>query len=331
MLLVGLAVVMAWGVNTALGFLPPPSPTPPPSPVPQSTATPSLMPQLTATPSLVPQPTLTPTLAAGEFSGLSAMGFVADQLALGPRWTGSENGRKTADYIISRLRGFGWETEVQEFTYRGVGGRNIIAKAGTGPVAVIGAHYDTRRKADRDPDPSRRDEPVPGANDGASGVAVLMELARVLDTAKLTNEVWLTFFDAEDNGHLDGWEFSAGSEYMAASLSTAPEMVVVVDMIGDSDQNIYKERNSTPGLLDHIWSIAASLGYEEQFVPEYGKAITDDHVPFLRRGYLAADVIDFDYPAWHTTQDTIDKVSPASLERVGKVLQVLLERNASGP
>jgi Zn-dependent M28 family amino/carboxypeptidase len=285
----------------------------------------------TVTPYLLPEPTAEATVTSGEFSGLSALGFVEDQIALGPRPTGSENGRKTAEYILKRLEEFGWSTEVQEFSYRGMTARNVIAKAGSGPVALIGAHYDTRRKADRDPDPSRREQPVLGANDGASGVAVLLELARTLDKAKLTNEVWLTFFDAEDNGRLDGWEFSVGSEYLAANLHITPKTVVIVDMIGDADQNIYMERNSTSALLDAIWSIAASLGYEEKFIRKYGQAIIDDHIPFLRRGYEAVDIIDFDYPAWHTTQDTIDKVSSTSLERVGRVLQVFLEGKPSEP
>lgn len=172
---------------------------------------------------------------------------------------------------------------------------------------------------------------MPGANDGASGVAVLLELARILDIEKLRNEVWLVFFDAEDNGNLDGWEFSAGSEYMAAHLSAAPAQVVIVDMIGDADQVIYKERNSTPELQEQIWAIAARLGYEDQFVPKYKWSISDDHIPFLRRGYPAIDLIDFDYPFWHTTRDTIDKLSAESLERVGRVLQTYIEQDSQKP
>ena len=300
-LLLGLAVVVCWIGSVAHSFVP------------------------------VPQATPTPVAGAGGFSGESALSFVADQLAIGSRPTGTENGRRTGDYIIKRLSEFGWSTEVQHFTYRDVPGRNIIAKAGTGPVVIIGAHYDTRIRSDRDPDPTRRLEPVPGANDGASGVAVLLELARILDIEKLRNEVWLVFFDAEDNGNLDGWEFSAGSEYMAAHLSAAPAQVVIVDMIGDSDQVIYKERNSTPKLQEQIWAIAARLGYEDQFVPTYKWSISDDHIPFLRRGYPAIDLIDFDYPFWHTTQDTIDKLSAESLERVGRVLQTYIEQDSQNP
>lgn len=261
----------------------------------------------------------------GEFDGGAAYQHVLAQTALGPRPTGSAANRQTAEYLIAQLQQFGWTVETQDFTYQNVGARNIIARAGSGPVAIVGAHYDTRRRADNDPDPARRDQPVLGGNDGASGAAVLLELARSLDKPKLTHEVWLTFFDAEDNGRLDGWEFIVGSSYMANSLSVKPEMVVVVDMIGDADQQIYQERNSTPELVNRIWAIAADLGYSAWFLPSPKWAMTDDHTPFLRQGIPAADLIDFDYPYWHTTQDTADKVAPASLERVGRVLEVLLE------
>jgi len=283
----------------------------------------------TATPmvrALLPTPTATPLpQGGGEFDGDSAYRQVAAQMAFGPRPTGSQANKKTADYIIKQLQIFGWQIEIQDFTYKGVQGRNIIGKAGKGPVVVIGAHYDTRRVADNDPDPALRNQPVPGANDGASGVAVLLELARVLDKKRLTNEVWLTFFDAEDDGHLDGWDFLVGSSEMASHLTVRPEEVIVVDMVGDNDQQIYKERTSTPALVDKIWTIAAGLGYSSSFIPVAKWSILDDHTPFLQRGIPAVDLIDFDYPYWHTTQDTADKVSAASLERIGRVLQALLE------
>ena len=272
----------------------------------------------------LPKP-LFPGPTANQFLGQAAYEHVLKQVELGPRPTGSDAGRQTGDYIIEQLREAGWAVEEQPFVYQGVAARNIIAKAGQGPVAILGAHYDTRRQADKDPDPARQTEPVLGANDGASGVAVLLELARSLDKEQLDYEVWLAFFDAEDNGRLDNWEYLAGSRYMAENLNVTPEMVVVADMIGDSDQQIYKERNSSPDLIDRIWRIAAQLGYSGYFVPEYKYSILDDHVPFLEKGIPAVDLIDFDYPPWHTTQDTVDKVSADSLERVGRVLEVLVE------
>ena len=291
----------------------------------------SMLPPASPTAAMTPSPTSTstseptPMASAEKFDGERALQHVVAQMAIGPRPSGSAAGRETGNYIVAQLRGQGWQVEEQRFVYRGVQGRNIVGKAGTGPVALIGAHYDTRRLADNDPDPSLRNEPVPGANDGASGVAVLLELARTLDKERLKNEVWLTFFDAEDNGRLDGWEFIAGSTEMASRLTVTPEMVVIADMIGDRDQQIYKEQNSTPELVTKIWDIAARLGYDEVFLPTAKWAILDDHTPFLQRGIPAVDLIDFDYPYWHTTQDTTDKVAPESLERVGRVLQVLLE------
>jgi glutaminyl-peptide cyclotransferase len=314
-LLAGFAGLLVW-----LGFAAMPvvrSIVPAPVPVP-------LVPTPTATP---PAPTLTPipTERAGKFDGQVAFRHVQAQMALGPRPTGSDAGRKTGDYIAEQLKEYGWQVELQNFVYQGVPGRNIIGKAGKGPVAIIGAHYDTRRVADNDPDPTLRAKPVPGANDGASGVAVLLELARTLDKKRLRNEVWLTFFDAEDDGRLDGWDFIAGSTEMASRLTVRPEMVVIADMIGDRDQQIYKEHNSTPELVEKIWSIAARLGYGNAFLPNAKWSMQDDHTPFLLQGIPAVDLIDFDYPYWHTTQDTADKVAPESLERVGRVLQVLLE------
>jgi hypothetical protein len=275
-------------------------------------------------------PTVRPLLPewprrATQFDGQVAYEHVTAQMTIGPRPTGSAENRKTADYIAEQLEKQGWRVEFQDFIYRGVPGRNVIGKAGQGPAAIIGAHYDTRLVADNDPDLALRQQPEPGANDGASGVAVLLELARVLDKRRLTNEVWLTFFDAEDNGRLNGWDFIAGSSEMASKLLVKPEMVIIADMIGDSDQQIYKERNSTPALVEKIWGIAARLGYQDAFIPTAKWSMTDDHTPFLQRGIPAVDLIDFDYPYWHTTQDTADKVAPASLERVGRVLQTLLE------
>lgn len=255
------------------------------------------------------------------FDGQTAYAHVAKQCELGFRPTGSEANRAVGDYIISELKARGWAVETQEFTYRDTPVRNIIGRTGEGPVILLGAHYDTRRSADRE-DPS---QPVLGANDGASGVAVLLELARTLDRDRLHHQVWLAFFDAEDNGQLDGWEWCVGSAYMAAHLEVTPAAVVVVDMVGDADQQLYMEYNSDPTLQTQLWELAATLGYTQTFISEYRWSIYDDHIPFAQRGIPAVDIIDFDYPYWHTTQDTPDKVSAASLERVGRTLEVWLE------
>ncbi len=259
-----------------------------------------------------------------SFNGERAYEHVLKQVSFGPRPTGSAEGWATGDYIIQTLKSSGWQVQTQEFDYQNVRARNIMATAGQGPQVIIGAHYDTRMRADQDPiSPTT---PVMGANDGASGVAVLLELARVLDRRTLQNQLDLVFFDAEDNGHLDGWDWIAGSSYFAQNLSTRPVVVIVVDMIGDADQQVYLERNSDPLWSARIWQVAASLGYADYIIPQYKHSMLDDHTPFLRKGIPAVDMIDFDYPYWHTTADTADKVSPASLERIGQTLQALIEQ-----
>jgi Zn-dependent M28 family amino/carboxypeptidase len=258
------------------------------------------------------------------FSGEEAYRQAAAQTALGPRPTGSEAGWATGDYIIGRLKELGWQTQEEVTEFRGVKVRNIVGRAGTGPVIIVGAHYDTRPHADRDP--VNADQPILGANDGASGAAVLLELARVLDKPKLHHEVWLTFFDAEDRGNLDGWPFSVGAGTMAENLTVTPQAVIILDMVGDRDQQFYFERNSDPNLSADLWQIAAGLGYQAQFIAEVKWPIIDDHMPFVALGLPAVDVIDFDYPAWHTSGDTLDQISAESLERIGRVMEVYLER-----
>lgn len=280
----------------------------------------------------------TPAAFTKLFDGAHAMQtYVTDQMKLGPRPPGSAADRATGEYILAQLKESRWTTVTQEFVYRKVPVRNVIGKAGEGkgPLIIIGAHYDTRIRADQDK--SAPEQPVPGANDGASGVAVLLELARTLDVTKLHNEVWLTFFDAEDQGELPGcivwtacdsnepWPWSVGATYVAEHLSTKPAAVIIVDMIGDADQNIYYEVNSDKELQEQIWGVAAHLGYGAQFIQDYKWSMDDDHTPFLQRGMRAVDMIDFDYPYWHTTQDTTDKLSATSLERVGRTLQDWLE------
>jgi glutaminyl-peptide cyclotransferase len=150
-------------------------------------------------------------------------------------------------------------------------------------------------------------------------VAVLIELARTLPS-DISSSVWLVFFDIEDQGDIPGWDWILGSQAFAASITTAPQAVVVVDMIGDANLNIYKEKTSNADLVKQIWDTAAEAGYSGQFIPQEKYSMLDDHTPFLKRGYAAADLIDFDYPYWHTTADTLDKVSAESLKVVGDTL-----------
>ncbi len=282
-------------------------------------ANPSIM--TTVVPSSIPIPTPTPIPV---FSGDEAFAHVVQQMSIGPRIAGTDESREVEQYILGVLDSFGWDTEIQVFTYMGAECHNLIAKSGDGASPIlIGAHYDTRRYADHDQE--NPELPMPGANDGASGVAVLLELARVVDLSALDGDLWLVFFDAEDNGHIDEWEYIAGSSYFADNMEVTPSQVIVVDMIGDADQQIYIDNNSDPVLSAYLWDIAARLGYGSHFIASPKYSMLDDHTPFAVMGIPAVDIIDFDYPYWHTTHDTVDKISSASLERVGRILEEYLE------
>lgn len=313
------------------------------SPIPSTPQTIVETQTVTARPSTV-APLIATSESANRFDGKHAYDeYLTAQMDFGARPAGSIALRQTGDYIIEQLKQNGWQVETQEFDYRGIPIRNITGKFGAGDLIILGTHYDTRPRADQDK--QNPNAPVPGANDGASGVAVLLELARALDKAKLKNEIWLAFFDAEDNGGLNAcdlrvapqqdptalcdtneWDWSIGAQHVAENLPTTPQAVIVVDMIGDADQNIYYERNSDAQLQETLWQIADKLGYRQWFIPEFKWSMSDDHTPFLQKGIRAVDLIDFDYPSWHTTQDTADKVSAASLERVGRVLETWVER-----
>jgi glutaminyl-peptide cyclotransferase len=264
-----------------------------------------------------------------RFSGERALQNVEYQISLGPRIPATQGHRDTISWIFTKLAETGWEAEIQQGEMLGQTIQNVIGKRdGVGDSnrswIIIGAHFDTRIYADEDPDPDKRTQPVPGANDGASGVAVLLELARILPV-DLKQDIWLVFFDAEDNGNIPGWDWIMGSRYFVNSLQGKPNAAIIVDMIGDADLNIYLERGSDKELSAEIWSVAADLGYS-QFIPFPKYNILDDHVPFLEAGIRAIDIIDFDYPYWHTTEDTLDKVSSESLEAVGETLRVWLLR-----
>jgi glutaminyl-peptide cyclotransferase len=274
---------------------------------------------------------LTATPEPAKFDGARALEDVRRQMALGPRPVGSQALENLRGYLNAELVAAGWAVETQTFEYQGVPVSNVIARAnvGKGPLVVVGAHYDTRRVADQDP--QDKTLPMPGANDGASGAAVLLELARTLDRSSSPYELCLAFFDAEDDGDLNGWDWSVGANYFAGQLKIKPKFAIIVDMVGDRDQQLYLERNSTPAVQDAIWSTAARLGYQAYFIDTPKYMMTDDHTPFLQRGIPAVDIIDFDYPYWHTAADTLDKVGADSLERVGRTLQVVLEEGVAYP
>jgi glutaminyl-peptide cyclotransferase len=268
--------------------------------------------------------------ADSNFDGKAALADAAYQMSLGPRTPGSPAHAQTVAWITDQLRKSGWNVSIQNDLRMGHPIQNVIAKRGKGnPWIILGAHYDSRLWADQDPNPALVHQPVPGANDGASGVAVLVELGKSLP-ADLQKQIWLVFFDAEDNGDIPGWDWLLGSQSFVDQLSGRPDAAVVVDMIGDSNLDIYTEQNSNSAITAQIWAQADQLGFGNSFISSYKYSMLDDHTPFLNAGIPAVDIIDFDYPAWHTTHDTIDKISSSSLQTVGATLQAWLARNTDG-
>lgn len=238
------------------------------------------------------------------------------QVKCGPRTPGSACHQRIQEWIMLSLKEQKWQVETQSFSYGQVEGTNIIGKYGNGEeFIIIGAHYDTRFTSDQEKQGELRNQPVPGANDGASGVALLLllsrEIPRQIPPAEKT--IWVVFFDLEDNGSYPGWDWILGSTAFASSLTKTPSAVIVVDMIGDRDLNIYMEHNSSAELNQEIWQTAQQLGYEQFFISQRKYRMIDDHLPFIQRGFPTSLLIDFDYPYWHTTQDTLDKVSAYSI------------------
>lgn len=261
---------------------------------------------------------LTVEAAHTSFDGSRAYADVQTQVDMGPRTPGSAGHAQIREWMRKELESAGWIVEVHESERLGHPIYNIIAKRGEEPQIILGAHYDTRFVADHDPDESKRNQPVPGANDGASGVAVLMELARTLPDD--TVPIWLVFFDTEDNGRIDGWDWIMGSRAFVEEVLIQPQAVVIVDMVGDADLNLYYEMNSNQSIRTEIWKTAETLGYGNVFIQDEKHSMLDDHTPFLEKGIPAVDIIDFDYAYYHSTEDTPDKVSAESLHAVGNTL-----------
>ena len=289
-------------------------------------------PAQTPVPTVSPMPTPVPTVTAlPEFDGQRALDLARAQMELGPRIPGSPAHAAFLQWAQAEMVKNGWIVEVQTGQQQGQPVQNVVARRGNGsPWIVLGAHYDSRLQASQDPDPTKRTTPVPAANDGAAGVAALLELARVLPV-DLNKQVWIVLLDVEDNGEIAGWDWTLGARYFVSQLPSNPDAFVLLDMIGDRDLNIYQERNSTPALVEQIWAAAARLGYQKQFIAELKYSMEDDHTPFLQAGIPAADLIDFDYPYWHTTADTLDKISAASLQVVGDTLLAWLKDPDSPP
>lgn len=276
-----------------------------------------------------------------EVDGARAHARVVHQVEAGPRVPGTPGHAAIADWIEAEVTRLGGRIERQAFTDTVLGRAlplvNLIGRFGPegGRRIALCAHWDTRPWSDRDPDSTRHDTPVPGANDGGSGVAVLLEVAELMSRRAPPVGVDLVFFDGEDQGRpTEPDEFSRGASGYAARLPRAgdparPVAAFVFDMVGDRDLGIYPERQSieaAANLVQLVLEGAEATG-AKGFHADPRYTITDDHVPLIQAGLPAVDIIDFDYPAWHTTADLPDQVSPESLAEVARVAAWLIYRS----
>jgi glutaminyl-peptide cyclotransferase len=274
-----------------------------------------------------------------EFDGTSAFRYLEAQVAFGPRIPGTPAHRRAAAWLDSLLRQRADTLIVQSWTHVTAAGdslplTNFIARfnpAATKRLLFL-AHWDSRPTADS-PTSTDSTKPVPGANDGGSGVALLLGVADVLKRTPPTIGVDLLFDDGEDYGDFTNTpkDVLIGARYYAAHPAPGPQPLyaVLFDLVADKDLQIFQEGNSlvgAPEVVDLVWGAARELGYAGTFVASPKHTLIDDHLELQKVGIRAIDVVDFDYPSWHTVFDTVDKTSGASLQIVGDVAVELVRR-----
>jgi len=277
------------------------------------------------------QRVLTPTRPP-SFNQEHAYTLLKDVCNLGPRNHGSASKLQAEKWIQDKLREAGAEVSVHEFTYTTKESRtletfrNIMGRIR--PLeprrVMVGTHYDTRSWADRDPRPELRATPIIGANDGASGVAVMLEMARAWKDDPPPVGVDLFFFDGEDFGRKSTVEDNliGSSAWVKDHPGYKPEWGVVIDMVGDSSLRIPKDKASAARAckaVRQIWSAAERLG-SPAFADGFSRHIYDDNTAFIDRGIPVALLIDFEYSWFHTTEDLPDKCSAESLGQVGRTV-----------
>jgi Zn-dependent M28 family amino/carboxypeptidase len=256
--------------------------------------------------------------------GVAAMEHVKALVAMGPRPVGSEAHRSMQRYIIEQLQAAGATVEQDTFAATTPLGEksltNIVGTLGAagGRIIVLGTHYETLAM-----------EGFVGANDAGSSTGLVLAMAPLLAQRNLGHEIRLVFFDGEEA--FEKWseqDSLYGSRHLAAKWKVDGTTArigafILLDMVGDADLDLLKDSNSTPWLRDQVWKTAARLGYSRYFLDREA-AFEDDHLPFIRAGVPAVDLIDLNYGLgnryWHTTEDTLDKLSPRSLQIVGEVV-----------
>jgi glutaminyl-peptide cyclotransferase len=274
-----------------------------------------------------------------DFDGAQAVEYIRMQVAFGPRVPGTEGHQRMGDWLVAHLSQLADTVIEQRWTHVTLAGdslpmRNVIARFNPGAAqrVLYVAHWDTRPVAEKDPDPARRDEPIPGANDGGSGTAILLGVADVIARRPMAMGVDLLFVDGEDYGDFAGdmEDVLIGSRHFAQNPvdpGYRPAIGVVWDMVGQANLRIYQEGYSmqhAPEVVRRVWRVAADLGYSGTFIPQLHpdpgfRYVIDDHIPLLQAGMRVINVIDLDYPPHHTHEDTLDKISQRSLQIVGDV------------
>ncbi|MGB2868298.1 MAG: M28 family peptidase [Bacteroidota bacterium] len=296
-----------------------------------------------------PRPELSETkfaTAVPRFDKDRAFRYLLTQTNFGPRVPSTEAHTRCLSFLKSELQAYADSVWLQEYTVSDprLGSMvltNVVAafRPGSPSRILLTAHWDSRPWADSDKDPRNQTKPVPGANDGASGVAVLLEVSRAIKTSPAPTGIDIVFFDGEDfgsHGKDDTW--CTGSRYFAAHLPAgyAPHFGINLDMVGDKHLLLPREQRSdryAPEVMKLIFSTAKELNIG-QFSDTQGDDVYDDHIPLNEAGIRTADLIDFDYSDgnsnfWHTTGDTPDKCSAESLEAVGVVLLQLIYTKSS--
>ncbi len=283
-----------------------------------------------------------------HFEADSAYQYIAQQLEFGPRVPGTEAQKQAAEWLESELTRHGATVRVQQTEAKAYDGKKlpVINLMGSfNPNArmrvLLMSHWDSRHVADHDKNPAKRHNPVPAANDGASGVGVLLEVARLAGKQMPSIGIDIFLTDVEDYGAPEDWKGSHDEEWWAMGTQLwckqmrkegyHAEYGILLDMVGAADATFYREYYSqryASAYLEQVWNTAASLGYSKTFINELGGGITDDHV-FVNRilKIPTIDIIDTRmdeegtfFPYWHTTEDTLDKISTETLQRVGDVV-----------
>lgn len=290
------------------------------------------------------------TVQVPQFNPDSAFTYVAKQVAFGPRVPGTKAQTQCAQWLSAKLKGLGWEVYEQRFDaklYSGkvVPGINIVAsyKPEAEKRILLASHWDSRPISDQDE--SVKDQAIDGANDGASGVGVLLEVARNLVQDSVNVGVDIVFFDVEDWGAPDTFEgkvdleyggYCLGSDYWSKNPHKKPYTAfygILLDMVGAANAQFFHEQYSStvaPSILAKVWDTASRLGYGNLFINSAGGAITDDHVPVIKNlGIPMIDIIDYRmkgagtgdfFPHWHTTSDKLENIDKNTLKAVGQTL-----------